>query len=53
MNGARRRLPAARLLGQAVFAAAMGWLEAVVVVYIRALLGFREAAAPPAPSTLR
>lgn len=31
-----------------VFAAAMGWLEAVVVVYIRALLGIRPAEGYPA-----
>jgi hypothetical protein len=30
----------ARLLAVLLFAAAMGWLEAVVVVYIRGLLGF-------------
>jgi hypothetical protein len=38
-----------RLLAQLAFAAAMGWLEAVVVVYIRALLGMRNVAAPPSP----
>jgi hypothetical protein len=31
-----------------VYAAAMGWLEAVVVVYIRALLGIRPAEGYPA-----
>jgi hypothetical protein len=43
---------ASRLAWLAVFAAAMGWLEAVVVVYIRALLGFREAATPPGPDEM-
>ena len=36
----RRRAPGRRLaVARSLFAAAMGWLEAVVVVYIRALLG--------------
>ncbi len=35
-----------------VYGAAMGWLEAVVVVYIRTILGFHDAAIPPAPQTL-
>jgi hypothetical protein len=37
-----------------VFAAAMGWLEAVVVVYIRALLGIRrEEGIPAAAEVMR
>jgi hypothetical protein len=43
-----RSLPA-RLLALAVFAAAMGWLEAVVVVYIRALLGLAHGGPNPSP----
>jgi hypothetical protein len=35
-----------------VFSCAMGWLEAVVVVYIRALLGIAHAALPPSPAIL-
>lgn len=35
-----------------VFAIAMGWLEAVVVVYIRALLGFRAGEVTPPPATI-
>jgi hypothetical protein len=42
-----RRLPAL-----AIFAFAMGWLEAVVVVYIRGLLGFPPGSAVPAPADL-
>ena len=41
-----------RLLVVAIFASAMGWLEAVVVVYIRAVLGFPHGAAVPAPAEL-
>jgi hypothetical protein len=39
-----------RLLALLVFAAAMGWLEAVVVVYIRGLLGIAHAETIPAES---
>jgi hypothetical protein len=39
----------ARLLIVALFASAMGWLEAVVVVYIRGLLGFAHGGAVPEP----
>jgi hypothetical protein len=39
----------ARLGAVAVFAAAMGWLEAVVVVYIRGLLGFPHGGPVPPP----
>ena len=46
MSGPR---PGRRLAVLAVFAAAMGWLEAVVVVYIRALLGVAHGSAAPAP----
>jgi hypothetical protein len=46
MNAAR---PGPRLAILAVFAAAMGWLEAVVVVYLRALLGIAHGSAAPAP----
>ncbi len=41
--------PGARLGAVALFAAAMGWLEAVVVVYIRGLLGFPHGGGVPAP----
>jgi len=45
------RSPArARLIALAVFAVAMGWLEAVVVVYIRALTGLGHGAAVPDPA---
>ena len=46
MNAAR---PGRRLAVLVVFAAAMGWLEAVVVVYLRALLGIAHGSAAPAP----
>ena len=39
----------ARLLVLAIYAAAMGWVEAVVVVYLRGLLGFTHASVPPPP----
>jgi hypothetical protein len=52
MTAARAQGPAARLTALVVFAAAMGWLEAVVVVYIRGLLGFHEAAVPPDPAEM-
>lgn len=45
-----RLLP--RLVPLAIFSAAMGWLEGVVVVYIRALLGFPHGPAVPAPDEL-
>jgi len=38
---------AVRVTWIVVFAAAMGWLEGVVVVYIRALLGFAKGDASP------
>lgn len=44
--------PGRRLAVLAVFAAAMGWLEAVVVVYLRALLGVAHGPASPAPDEL-
>ena len=44
--------PGPRLAALAVFAAAMGWLEAVVVVYLRALLGVAHGPAVPAPDEI-
>jgi len=44
--------PGRRLAVLVLFAAAMGWLEAVVVVYIRALLGVVHGPAAPAPDEL-
>jgi hypothetical protein len=44
--------PGPRLALLALFAAAMGWLEAVVVVYLRALLGVAHGCAAPAPDEL-
>lgn len=44
--------PGRRLAVLALFAVAMGWLEAVVVVYIRALLGVAHGPAAPAPDEL-
>ncbi len=41
-----------RLAAVFVFAAAMGWLEAGVVVYIRALLGLAHGSAASAPAEL-
>jgi hypothetical protein len=49
MSAAR---PGRRLAVLVVFAAAMGWLEAVVVVYLRALLGIAHGSAAPAPDEL-
>ncbi len=50
--GARSAAP--RLIPLFVFAVAMGWLEAVVVVYIRGLLGIAHAAImPPQEEVLR
>jgi hypothetical protein len=49
MSAAR---PGGRLAVLVVFAAAMGWLEGVVVVYIRALLGVAHGGAAPAPEEL-
>ena len=49
MSAAR---PGARLAVLVLFAAAMGWLEAVVVVYLRALLGVAHGSAAPAPDEL-
>ena len=42
-----------RWLVVAVFASAMGWLEAVVVVYIRALLGFPHGSPVPSPAEIQ
>ena len=39
-----------RLLALATFASAMGWLEGVVVVYIRAILGMKHGQPLPAPA---
>ena len=44
--------PGLRLAVLVVFASAMGWLEAVVVVYLRALLGVAHGSAAPAPDEL-
>jgi hypothetical protein len=44
--------PGRRLAVLALFASAMGWLEAVVVVYLRALLGVAHGSAAPAPDEL-
>ncbi len=44
--------PRSRLAAVVVFAAAMGWLEAVVVVYIRALLGMPRGNATPEPAEM-
>jgi hypothetical protein len=49
MSAAR---PGPRLAVLALFATAMGWLEAVVVVYLRALLGVAHGSAAPAPDEL-
>ena len=49
MSAAR---PGRRLAVLVVFATAMGWLEAVVVVYLRALLGVAHGSAAPAPDEL-
>jgi len=42
----------ARLAALAILAAAMGWLEAVVVVYLRVLLGFAHGSAEPPPDEM-
>ena len=39
-----------RLVALLLFAAAMGWLEGVVVVYIRSLIGYAHAPVVPAPA---
>jgi hypothetical protein len=44
--------PAARLAVLAIYAAAMGWLEAIVVLYIRGVLGFQHGALPPPPDRI-
>lgn len=44
--------PGPRLAVLLLFATAMGWLEAVVVVYLRALLGVAHGSAAPAPDEL-
>lgn len=49
MSAAR---PGRRLAVLALFAIAMGWLEAVVVVYLRALLGVAHGSAAPDPEEL-
>ena len=49
MSAAR---PGPRLAVLVAFATAMGWLEAVVVVYLRALLGVAHGSAAPAPDEL-
>ncbi|TMQ69913.1 MAG: hypothetical protein E6K80_10190 [Candidatus Eisenbacteria bacterium] len=36
-----------RVVGLALFASAMGWLEAVVVVYLRALVGLAQGQSMP------
>ena len=41
-----------RLAALVVLSIAMGWLEAVVVVYIRALLGIAHGAAAPGPDEM-
>jgi hypothetical protein len=41
-----------RLAVLVVFAGAMGWLEGVVVVYLRALLGVAHGSATPAPDEI-
>jgi hypothetical protein len=52
MTATRAHGTAGRLTALVVFAAAMGWLEAVVVVYIRGLLGFRDSPLPPGPEEM-
>ena len=42
--------PRARLLALALFAVAMGWLEGVVVVYIRAMIGITPGTTVPDPA---
>lgn len=49
---ARPGISAGGLAALFVFAGSMGWLEAVVVVYIRALLGIAHGALPPSPEIL-
>jgi hypothetical protein len=44
--------PVTRLFVLVAFAAAMGWLEAVVVVYIRSILGIAHAAGYPAAAEI-
>jgi hypothetical protein len=44
--------PGPRLAALFIYAAAMGWLEAVVVVYIRALLGLAHGGAAPGPDEM-
>jgi hypothetical protein len=44
--------PGRHLAVLVVFAVAMGWLEAVVVVYLRALLGVAHGSTAPAPDEL-
>jgi hypothetical protein len=53
MRPARPVPPRARVLMLTIFAASFGWLEAVVVVYIRALLGIgRTETIPPAAEVM-
>lgn len=51
-NTQRGIVSAGTLVAVFVFAIAMGWLEAVVVVYIRALLGIAHAPLPPSPQIM-
>ncbi len=49
----RMKLPfPPRIFPVAIYASAMGWLEAVVVVYIRGLLGLPRGGTPPPPELL-
>jgi len=54
MNGAPRPAALPRLGWLTAFAVAMGWLEGVVVVYIRAILGLAHSETiPPAAEVMR
>lgn len=44
--------PVSRFAALVLYAAAMGWLEGVVVLYIRGVLGFEHAALPPPPERI-
>jgi hypothetical protein len=44
--------PGARLMALSAFAIAMGWLEGVVVVYIRSLLGMERGQPMPEPAAV-
>ena len=52
VTSARVRLPRSRFAVLVLYAAAMGWLEAVVVLYIRGVLGFEHGALPPPPERI-